>query len=69
MHHANNDPEIFEFIKGKVRVFCFIDDTTVVLTNTGLKKGQKANSRDVNKAIKIRTQYYKDKESGNLRIK
>jgi hypothetical protein len=68
MHHANYDPDIFEFIKGDVRVFCFIDGNMAVLTNSGLKKGQKANKKDVAKAIKIYRQYDEDRALGNIRV-
>lgn len=68
MHHANYDPDIFEFIKGDVRVFCFIDGNMIVLTNSGLKKGQKANKKDVAKALKIFRQYEKDRALGNIEV-
>lgn len=66
MHHAHYDPDILEFIKGDVRVFCFIDGKMVVLTNSGLKKGQKANKKDVAKALKIYRQYDKDRALDNI---
>lgn len=69
MHHANYDPDIFEFIKGDVRVFCFLDGNMVILTNAGLKKGQKANPKDVAKAEKVYRQYFKDKNQGNIELR
>ncbi|RLA19578.1 MAG: hypothetical protein DRQ61_11310 [Gammaproteobacteria bacterium] len=67
MHHANYEPDILEFIKGKVRVFCFVDKGgMVVLTNSGLKKGQKASSKDVSKAIKVFRKYHSAKLAGDI---
>lgn len=68
MHHAHYDPEILEFIKGDIRVFCFQDGNRLILTNAGLKKGQKADDKDVARAIRVREQYFTAKTDGTLRI-
>ncbi|WP_199930497.1 hypothetical protein [Sedimenticola thiotaurini] len=57
LHHANYDPDIFQFIKGDVRIFCAIDEGMVVLINAGIKRGQRPNRKDVNKAIKVQRAY------------
>lgn len=69
MHHANYDPDILEFIKGDVRVFCFLDGGMAILTNAGLKTKGKANQKDVNKAIKVMRKYFAAKKGGGLQIK
>lgn len=67
LHHAHYNPDIYEFIKGDVRAFCFIvEGGLVVMTNAGIKHGQKASSKDVNKAIKVFNQYTQDKNNNNI---
>jgi hypothetical protein len=57
-HHANEQQQIFEFIKGQLRVFCFIDGNTVVLTHGALKKTQKASSAEIQEAVNCREKYF-----------
>lgn len=58
-HHADQKEEIFEFIKGQIRIFCFLDGNAAILTNGALKKTPKASSSDVGEAIRCRNLYQK----------
>lgn len=68
MHHANYDPDIYEFRKGDVRLFCIRDGKMVILTNAGIKHGDAAHPPDVNKAKKIAEIYFADKDKGNIQL-
>ena len=53
------------------RVFCFFDDDKlVVLINGFQKKAQKIPKKEIDKAIKLMTEYFnqKDKENGNQKL-
>ena len=46
------------------RVFCFFDDNNLVVVGHGFqKKTQKTPQQELDKAIKIKKQYYEDKKS------
>lgn len=55
LHEVNKKEAIYEFIKGRLRVFCyFTGDGGVVLTNGTLKQGQKVDSAAVADAIRAK---------------
>lgn len=68
MHHANNNPDIYEFRKGDVRLFCIRDGNMVILTNAGIKHGDESHPPDVNKAKKISESYFADKDKGKIQL-
>jgi hypothetical protein len=67
-HEANKQEGIWEFIKGRLRVFCFMDEdgTLLVLTHGAIKKQQKADRQEVSRAIRLRDAYITAKRNGNL---
>ena len=44
---------IHEIIKGQARIFCFKDGDSWRLTNGALKRGNKAQDRDIDRAVTI----------------
>lgn len=63
------DGEIYEFIKGDIRIFWFEDSGNIVIcTNAIVKDSQQTREKDKNKAQKRRDEYYQAKKSGNLII-
>lgn len=59
IHEANKQEQIYEFIKGPLRLFFFkgSDGHIAVCTNGGRKKGPKADKALVASASALRTQY------------
>lgn len=67
MHHADTKEKILEFIKGKIRIFCYEDDGAILILSHGaLKKGQKAARKDVKTAIRHRDRYLAAKSAGKI---
>lgn len=59
-HEANKEEGIWEFIKGRIRIYCFKDPSKkslVLLTNGAIKKTQRAHRADIKAAIKARDEY------------
>ena len=55
LHEVDKNDAIYEFIKGRLRVFCyFAGDGGVVLTNGTLKQGNKVDSAAVAEAIRTK---------------
>jgi len=67
-HEANKQEGIWQFIKGRLRVFCFMDEdgTLLVLTHGAIKKQQKADRQEVARAVRLRDAYLSAKRNGNL---
>lgn len=65
-HEANKPEGIWEFIKGRLRVFCFMDTdgTLLVLTHGAVKKTRKADPAEVAKATRIKDAYLAAKRQG-----
>lgn len=59
LHEANKRDQIFEFIKGPLRLFFFkgSDGQIAVCTSGVRKKGQKADKHAVARAVTLRTEY------------
>jgi hypothetical protein len=54
-HEANKDEGIWEFVKGRLRVFCFLDrGDLVILTHGVIKKSQKASHSEVVHAVRVK---------------
>lgn len=63
------DGEIWEFIKGRLRVFWFYDEGRVVVCTHGLvKKGQKTPRSDITQAANRRKEYLAAKCARTLEI-
>jgi len=56
-HEADKKDAIWEFIKGDLRVLCFMVGSDVFLTNGYIKKSQKADPTEVNRAINAKKLY------------
>ncbi len=68
-HEVSKNEQIWEFIKGDLRVFCFKDPhdgSVVVLSHAIIKKGRKTKESDVTKAKSARNVYLAAKVSGKL---
>ncbi len=67
-HEADKERQIYEFIKGALRLFFFRGKNgQVAVCVAGVRKtGQKANKFAVDKAAKCRDDYYKALESNAL---
>ena len=53
---------------GYFEAFIFDDGNIVVLFNGFQKKSQKTPSHEIDKAVKIKEEYYADKQSSNSRL-
>lgn len=60
-HEADKQEAILEFIKGSLRVLCFVDGNIAILTNGYIKKGQKADTQAVAQAVRAKQKYFNDK--------
>lgn len=69
-HEVDKNEKIFEFIKGRLRIFFFKGkgDLVVICTTGILKKSQKVDQKQVNKAVKFKNQYLKAVEENTLEI-
>ena len=56
-HEASKQEGIWQFRKGRIRVFCFLDGANLVLTHAAIKKSQKADKRQVAEATRRRNEY------------
>jgi hypothetical protein len=67
-HEANRQKGIWQFIKGRLRIFCFIDDgALVILTHGAIKKSQKADPSEIRHAARLKAQYLAAKNRNELR--
>jgi hypothetical protein len=66
-HEANKQEEIWEFIKGRLRLFCFLDEgALVILTHGAVKKTQKADKSEVREAVHMKRAYFEAKQNHQL---
>jgi len=67
-HEANKEHGIWQFIKGPLRVFCFIDPDggLVVLSHGAVKKSQKADPQEVSQAIRLKDSYLNAKKANSI---
>lgn len=66
-HEADRGEQIWEFVKGRLRLYCFIDDgAVVILTHGTLKKSQKVARQDVARAVSLRAAYLDARRRGSL---
>ncbi|MGD9888079.1 MAG: type II toxin-antitoxin system RelE/ParE family toxin [Halothiobacillaceae bacterium] len=68
-HEADKQHGVWEFIHGRVRVFCFMDQgALIVLTAVAIKKTQKADAASVNASINAKQRYLEAKRCNALQI-
>jgi hypothetical protein len=69
-HEANREEGIWEFIKGRLRVFCFVDQdgALIVLSHGAVKKQQKADRREVERTIRLKQAYLQAKATGAIEL-
>jgi len=69
-HEADAKEAIWEFIKGRLRCFCFMDNPEhlTILTHGVVKKTPKANRQEVATAVAIKKRYLAAKAEGTLTI-
>jgi hypothetical protein len=66
-HEASKSDQIWQFIKGRLRIYCFEDKGgLVVLTHGSVKKGQKADPTEVAAAVRVRNSYVAAREAGHV---
>lgn len=70
-HEANKKERIWELIKGRLRIYCFIDsDNNLLLLSHGIvKKNQTTRKNDVRQAVALRDRYLAANQSGTLQWK
>ncbi|MCK9468238.1 MAG: type II toxin-antitoxin system RelE/ParE family toxin [Porticoccaceae bacterium] len=67
-HEAGGD-DIYRFRKGRLRVYCFLDETNlVILSHAAVKKKQKTPPSDLTKAEAVKKEYMAAKIAGALSI-
>ncbi|WP_197039185.1 type II toxin-antitoxin system RelE/ParE family toxin [Guyparkeria halophila] len=68
-HHANQQNDIWEFVAGNHRAYCFKEGgRLVVLTSIYRKKQQKAPKSEVSRAIRAKNDYLEAVKNGTLEI-
>lgn len=64
-HLANKKEKIWEFIKGRLRVYWFDTDDGIVVCVCGcIKKTQKVDPSMVNRAVQMKDEYFRLKKAG-----
>lgn len=68
-HYVDQKEKIYEYIKGRLRVFWYEDDDRVVICTHGIiKKSQKTPKREIDKAIRVKLAYLQAKSDGSLHL-
>lgn len=61
--------DVWEFIKGRVRVFWFYDEGRVVVCTHGMiKSTQRTPKSDIEHAVRVKAEYFSAKQQGRLVI-
>lgn len=67
-HEVDREEGIWEFIKGRLRVFCFLDEgAIVVLSHVGVKKTPKVAKTEITIALEAKRRYLQAKTRGPIR--
>lgn len=53
-HEVDSKDEIWEFIKGDLRVFCFMHKNLVILTHGAVKRSQRVDPQEVGTAARAK---------------
>ena len=65
----NIAPEIFEFIRGRIRIAWFYDANKVVLCSNGfIKKGRKTPKQEIEAVQQAKSNYFAEKARGRTTI-
>ena len=65
----NIAPEIFEFVRGRIRVVWFYDADKVIICSKGfIKKGQKTPKQEIEAAQQVKSNYFAEKARGRTTI-
>jgi hypothetical protein len=56
-HEVDKQEKIYEFIKGDLRMFCFVLSGGIVLTHGAIKKSQKVDKAEVARAVAARKNF------------
>ncbi|SEI99350.1 Phage derived protein Gp49-like [Azotobacter beijerinckii] len=66
-HYVDQKEQIYEYIKGRLRLFWFEDDDRVVVCTHGIvKKDQKTPKRDIERAKRVKADYLQAKQENRL---
>lgn len=66
-HYVDQKEQIYEYIKGRLRLFWFEDDNKVVICTHGIvKKSQKTPRREIDRAIRVKLAYKQAKSQDCL---
>lgn len=70
LHEANKQLGIYEFVKGRLRLFFFkgVNGQIAVCTTGVMKSGQKADKASVKKAAEFRDLYFAAHAANTLRV-
>ncbi len=70
-HEANKSEQIYEFVKGDLRLFFFKGQGRQIAVCTAgvMKKGQKADKGMVSLSASIKSAYFAALQSGTLKVK
>lgn len=68
-HEVDSENGIWEFVRGRLRVFCFMDGgRLLILTHGSVKKSQKVAPQEVARAARRKDAYLADKASDHIAI-
>ena len=68
-HRVDHEHDIYEFIKGDLRLYCFeAEGRLVVCSHVDKKSTQKTKDRDKQRAIELRRRYLKAESDKSLEI-
>jgi hypothetical protein len=66
-HRVDEKDDIYEFIKGDIRLFCFeADGAIVVCSHAIIKKSQKTKRKDIAPAIALKERYLVAEKTGRI---
>lgn len=66
---SSSDPNIYRFGKGHIRVYCFFDGPNIIIASHGtMKKSQKTDPKDLDKANDVRDRYFEDKDAQAIEV-
>ncbi|GFM73770.1 hypothetical protein PSCICL_47620 [Pseudomonas cichorii] len=68
-HYVDQGEKIYEYIKGRLRIFWFEDDDKIIVCTHGIvKKSQKTPGREIQKAIRVKRTYSQSKILNSLQF-
>lgn len=53
-HEVDSKNDIWEFVKGDLRIFCFTRKNAIILTHGAIKKSQKVDPKEVSAAVRAK---------------